>query len=148
MKILSTFVSVSFGVLLLSCQHNEFLELHSTGVDGSSAITGRILDEWGKPIPGATISLSGPTLSGCRSTITDLEGYYYIPFLPSATDYKLVISAIGYAPAVHPDLVIPPFAILSYNFTCYEGNVDYYLRSTTSIDYHLIGMRISNPKNY
>ncbi|MBD3629990.1 TonB-dependent receptor [Cyclobacterium sp.] len=52
-------------------------------------ITGRVTDENGEPLPGASITVSGTT----SGTVTDIDGYYSITVPENAT---LVFSYIGY----------------------------------------------------
>ncbi|MFT3822288.1 MAG: TonB-dependent receptor [Chitinophagaceae bacterium] len=56
-----------------------------------SSITGKVLDETGKPIPGATVSLK--TIS--KMAVTDKNGAFTLDKLSPGT-YQLVISFIGY----------------------------------------------------
>ena len=48
----------------------------------TGAIFGTAYDEQGAPLPGVTITLSGPSLMGTRAFVTDREGSYRFPALP------------------------------------------------------------------
>ncbi|MEP0712256.1 TonB-dependent receptor [Algoriphagus sp.] len=54
-------------------------------------VTGRVLDETGLPLPGATVSVAGTT----SGTITDIDGLYSITVAETA---DLIFSYIGYEP--------------------------------------------------
>ena len=53
------------------------------------ALQGRVSDDKGEPIPGATIRISGPALQGTQGAGTDLNGEYFFPFLPAGRDYSV-----------------------------------------------------------
>jgi TonB-linked SusC/RagA family outer membrane protein len=58
---------------------------------GEKTVTGRVLDENGEPLPGATVLVVGTT----SGTVTDMDGYYTITVPEGAT---LIFSYIGYDP--------------------------------------------------
>lgn len=60
-------------------------------VQNDNQITGRVTDEAGEPLPGATISIEGTSVG----TVTDLEGNYSINAPVGAT---LIFSFIGFDP--------------------------------------------------
>ncbi len=55
------------------------------------SVTGRVLDETGAPLPGATVLIAGTT----SGTVADMDGYYSITVPDGAT---LMFSYIGYDP--------------------------------------------------
>ena len=66
----------AFSILLLSSC------LFAQGSSG--AIEGTVKDMDGRPIPGATVTVSSPSLiGGSSSATTDPSGYYRFPFLMS-----------------------------------------------------------------
>lgn len=74
-KLFATGLLVLFAAVF--CQ-DSLAQIRETGT-----IHGYARDEQGEPLPGATISISGPYLIGGRKTyITDKNGYYRFPTLP------------------------------------------------------------------
>jgi hypothetical protein len=62
----------------------------------TSAITGSILDQTGKPIPGAVVRVTSDSLiGGSRSVVTSENGRYRIPMLPPGK-YAIVVEAKGF----------------------------------------------------
>ncbi len=59
-------------------------------------LSGRILDEEGNPFENATVTLSGPALSGARTAVTNSRGIYAFGEIPSGSTYVLRASARGY----------------------------------------------------
>jgi hypothetical protein len=48
----------------------------------TGAIDGSVLDKDGVPLPGVTVTVSGPSLMGTRSAVTDASGLFRFPALP------------------------------------------------------------------
>lgn len=61
---------------------------------GAAQIGGRVVDETGSAIPGATVTLSGP--SGQRTSVSGSDGTYRFPPVPSGR-YTLTASLTGFA---------------------------------------------------
>lgn len=59
-------------------------------------LSGRVVDTTGTPLAQARVTV----LEANRSTVTDLEGRYSLPGLPSGT-YGVSFALVGYAPQVH-----------------------------------------------
>jgi TonB-linked SusC/RagA family outer membrane protein len=66
--------------------------IHTAATAQNDAITGKVLDEQGEPVIGATVKVAGQNTAG---TITDLDGNYT---LKVPADTKITISYIGYLP--------------------------------------------------
>lgn len=60
-------------------------------------VTGRILTEDGEPLPDVSISVSGPSLQGQRSAVTDGRGYFQALGLPVGV-YSVRFERIGFRP--------------------------------------------------
>jgi outer membrane cobalamin receptor len=58
------------------------------------ALTGRVLDPAGRPVPGATVMVDGPM--GVRTTTTDAEGRFSFDGLADAR-YRVLVDAPGFA---------------------------------------------------
>ncbi len=51
----------------------------------TGAIQGKVLNDEKAPLPGATVTISSPSMMGRRSAVTDREGKFRIPALPGGT---------------------------------------------------------------
>ena len=60
-------------------------------------ITGTVTSEDGLSLPGATVTVTAPTLQGARSAVTDVNGNYVIRGLPPG-EYSVTIELSGMAP--------------------------------------------------
>jgi len=65
----------------------------------TGAIEGKVTDEEGSPLPGVTVTVSGPSLMGVRSSITGAEGKYRFPALPPGV-YTIKAELQGFATVV------------------------------------------------
>ena len=79
-------IFTGFGLGTLSAQSRE------TGV-----IQGQFLEEGGTPLPGVTVTVTSPNLMGTKSVVTDQEGNFRFPALPTG-EYTLEASLEGFAP--------------------------------------------------
>ena len=62
----------------------------------TGTIRGTVLDAQGLPVPGATVTVSGPSVQGTREAVTDLTGSYTIPALPPGSyDVKFELSGFN-----------------------------------------------------
>jgi Carboxypeptidase regulatory-like domain len=73
-KILST------ALMILVVSAFTFSQSRETG-----AITGKVTDEQGAPLPGVNLTLTGPTLMGTRTFVSDANGDFRFPALPPGT---------------------------------------------------------------
>jgi TonB-linked SusC/RagA family outer membrane protein len=63
----------------------------------SNVISGRIIDEGNQPLPGATVTIKGTSISAA----TDVNGYFKLSGAPSGGQV-LLVSFIGYQPLLQP----------------------------------------------
>lgn len=61
----------------------------------TGTISGRVLDQGGDPVPGATITVTSPSLQGERTVVTSMYGDYSIPLLPPG-DYTVRVELSGF----------------------------------------------------
>jgi hypothetical protein len=61
----------------------------------TGTISGKVTDQDGLPVPGATVTVQSPALQGTRSATTSANGDYIIPFLP-AGDYEVTTQLTGF----------------------------------------------------
>jgi outer membrane receptor protein involved in Fe transport len=56
---------------------------HGWAQETTGAISGRVIDEQGLAVPGATVTVTGP--QGARTALSDVQGRYSLPFLTPGT---------------------------------------------------------------
>jgi len=61
----------------------------------TGTISGKVVDQDGLPVPGATVTVQSPALQGTRSATTSANGDYIIPFLP-AGEYEVTTELTGF----------------------------------------------------
>ena len=92
------------------------LALVSTAVaQGAGTLSGVVLDSDGQPLPGATITVSGPTLTEKTGSLAGASGVFTIAPLPSGL-YKVEISHLGYRTVVKPEVRIRAGETRDLNF--------------------------------
>ena len=70
----------------------------SAQTPGTGSIRGRVLDESGRPLPGALVSAANLSTGIDYKTATDAAGYYALAGLALTGSYRLDISKDGFAP--------------------------------------------------
>ena len=77
-----------------------FLIWHHAAVYAQTAgatLTGRVVDQTGAAVPGATISVTSPTTGFTRSVATESDGTYSIPSVPVGS-YDVKATLQGFRP--------------------------------------------------
>ncbi len=97
-----------FIALLLS---GGIIHAQQTGV-----IAGRVADSDGNPIPGVTVTATGPNLPGARVDITRSSGMYRMPLLPPGM-YTLKVELMGMKTIERPDIRVSINTTTNMNFT-------------------------------
>lgn len=99
---------------------------HSDGSNKTQggALQGRVTDDSGQPIIGATIQVTGPNLSGFLGAVTDLNGDYRIPFLPVGKDYQAKVEAAGFGTVIRQNIEIPLGAAINLPFQISGGTTE------------------------
>src|SRR5262245_42215198 len=81
------------------------LALAVTGVaaaqDTTGSIGGQVVDAQGLPVPGATVTVTGP--QGARTLVTDAEGRYVAPFLTPG-QYAVRVELQGFKASEQKDI--------------------------------------------
>ncbi|MFO7574721.1 MAG: carboxypeptidase regulatory-like domain-containing protein [Bacteroidales bacterium] len=72
----------------------------------TSAMNGRILDEGGSPLPGATVVAVHVPSGTQYATITDISGNYRILNMRVGGPYTLSVSFVGYAKSNYTDIML------------------------------------------
>jgi Carboxypeptidase regulatory-like domain/TonB-dependent Receptor Plug Domain len=73
----------------------------------SGTVRGRVVDQDGEPLAGATVAVASNGLGlSARGAVSDADGQFQIPSLPAAPDYELRATLPGYHPALLTGLPI------------------------------------------
>src|SRR6059036_494457 len=62
---------------------------------GQGRLTGTVTDAQGAVLPGVTVTATSPALIGVRTALTEADGKYLFPGMPSGT-YKLTFDLAGF----------------------------------------------------
>lgn len=88
----------------------------------TGAITGTVLDESGAPLPGVTVTISGPSLMGTRTYVTDARGVYRFPALPPGT-YTVKAELQGFTTFVQENVRLTTTTTLTVDITMKQAKV-------------------------
>jgi hypothetical protein len=69
----------------------------------TGAILGTVLDEENDPLPGATVTITGPNLMGSREFVADAQGQYRFPALPPG-EYTVKAQLQGFATSIQQNI--------------------------------------------
>ncbi|MGB8957702.1 MAG: carboxypeptidase regulatory-like domain-containing protein [Candidatus Aminicenantales bacterium] len=94
-------------LILLLISSLSFSQSRETG-----AITGKVTDEQGSPLPGVNLTLSGEKLMGIRATVSDTNGGFRYPALPPGT-YSLKAELGGFGTVVQENVRLNTTVTLS-----------------------------------
>jgi len=72
----------------------------------TGSITGKIVDDKGDPLPGVSITVTGPALQGKMSAVTNREGVYRVPGLPPGSDYELKAELLGFETVIRKGIIV------------------------------------------
>lgn len=81
---------------------------------GTSGIEGRVLDESGAVLPGATVTISSPALQGTPVTVSDESGRYRFTTLPSGV-YRVTFELAGFKTVVREDLQVGLGTVVTFD---------------------------------
>ena len=81
----------------------------------TGAVRGRVTDEQGLPVPGATVTVASLALQGPRFTTTETEGDYTLAALP-AGDYTITYELAGFS-TVTREIGVPLGLVVEQNVT-------------------------------
>src|SRR3954471_10831764 len=82
----------------------------------SGNITGRVLDQQGAAIPGATVTAKNTATGLTRSEVSDAEGVYRLNALPVGT-YSVDAELSGFAPASRKQIAVNVSQTLTIDFS-------------------------------
>jgi Cna protein B-type domain. len=60
------------------------------------SIAGTVVDNQKQPLPGVTVTLSGPAMQGTRVAVTDAQGRFRFVPVPPGKDYTLKFELSGF----------------------------------------------------
>jgi len=83
------------------------LGLTSTGLaqgTQTGSIHGKVIDEEGNALPGATVTLSGPALMGTKTYVTGDRGAFRFPALLPGSDYEVKVEMPGFKTTIRKGL--------------------------------------------
>lgn len=80
----------------------------------TSEIIGTVTDDAGAPLPGVSVEAVSPSLVGKATAVTDVNGRYRIPALPSGT-YKITYTLEGFTTVVRENITLRVGQILTVN---------------------------------
>ncbi len=85
-------------------------------VGGAGVLTGTVKDAQGAVLPGVTVTATSPALIGSQVSVTEANGVYRIPALPSGT-YSLRFDLSGFQPATRASIVLAANQTLTVDVT-------------------------------
>lgn len=88
----------------------------------TGAITGTVVDESAAPLPGVTLTISGPSLMGARTFVTDARGVYRFPALPPGT-YTIKAELQGFTTVVNEHVRLTTTTTLTVDITMKQATV-------------------------
>ncbi|MFQ6069155.1 MAG: carboxypeptidase regulatory-like domain-containing protein [Candidatus Aminicenantales bacterium] len=96
-KLFNIFLLTLLTVLLVSFSFAQ----RQTG-----SIHGLVQDEEQTPLPGATVTCSGPALLGTLTYVTGQSGKFRFPALPPGEDYQLKVEMPGFKTTIRKGLIV------------------------------------------
>jgi len=72
----------------------------------TGSIRGKVLDDKDIPLPGVTVTITGPALLGKITSVTNQEGMYRAPGLPPGSDYEVRTELPGFDTVVRKGIVV------------------------------------------
>jgi outer membrane receptor protein involved in Fe transport len=87
------------------------------------AIDGRVTDNTSALLPGVTVTISGPSMMGTRSVVTNDEGTYRIAAVPPG-DYTVVFELAGFAAVRRTEIRVSGGFTVSLNAQMSVGGIE------------------------
>ena len=85
------------------------LTLTSLGISQelqSGAIRGKVIDDSGQPLPGVSITISGPAHIGKVTAVTNAEGFFRAPSLTPGTGYEIRAELSGFETTIQTGIIV------------------------------------------
>ncbi len=124
----------------------------------SGVIQGNVYNNEGKPVPGASVTLSGPKLTGgAREILTDENGFYRFYGVPAGYNYAVTVRAEGFETLTKENISVHANSTLVVDFTLSSARVygtgviqgsvnDSAGNSVSGISIFLTGSKVSEQK--
>ncbi|MGA2532241.1 MAG: carboxypeptidase-like regulatory domain-containing protein, partial [Candidatus Aminicenantales bacterium] len=110
--------SILIALLLLLTTAFTFAQSRETG-----AITGKVADDQGNPLPGVNLTLSGEKLMGTRTIVSDSNGGFRFPALPPGV-YSLKAELQGFGTVVQENIRLTTTVTLTLSLTLKASAVE------------------------
>lgn len=95
---------IKLSLLLILCLSLVSLSLSQGRQTGS--ISGTVVDQEGTPLPGCTVTLSGPKMLGTKTYVTSDVGRFRFPALSPGRDYELRVEMPGFKTTIRKGLIV------------------------------------------
>lgn len=118
------------GIFVLMFSYTLVFSQGST----TSALIGKVTDNTGSSLPGATVLLVEINSGTPYGTITDDKGFYRLANVNPGGPYKLTISYVGFEPSINEDIYLSLGQTLKSDVSLSES-------ATTLADVEVIGQR-------
>ena len=92
------------GTVLVVCLFAS-VTMASTQVP-TGVVDGQAVDPDGRPLPGASVEITGPSLMGSRIAFTGATGSFRFPAVPRGEEYVLTFSLSGFKTIVRRDIIV------------------------------------------
>ena len=92
------FMILCFSFLIFQAGYSQEMQ--------TGRIIGKVVDEDGNPLPGVSITVSGPALQGKMSAITNAEGFYRVVGLPPGSDYEVRAELQGFETLIRKGIIV------------------------------------------
>ncbi len=101
-----------------------FVSLGFTQIKESGIIQGNVFDKEGKPVSGATVTLSGLKLiGGPREVLTDENGFYRFYGVPAGYNYAVTVRAEGFETLTKENISIHANSVSVIDFSLSSARV-------------------------
>jgi hypothetical protein len=84
----------------------SFAVLLPAQVSQTGGMRGQVVDKEGVPLPGVSITVTGPALIGRETTVTNEKGSFRIASLPPGKEYSVLAELTGFQPAKREMLIV------------------------------------------
>src|SRR5437773_1051201 len=104
---------------------SALLLLATTGLayaQGTASINGRVVDQTGAVVPGATVTVTHVATGVKRFTVTNAEGLYNLPALESGI-YEVTTDLTGFAQVVRRDVTVTVGGTITVDITLNPAGV-------------------------
>jgi len=79
----------------------------------TGTIRGKVVDENGQPLPGVSITITGPSLLGKATVATSEAGTFRVPLLPPGRDYEVKAELEGFDIVIRKGIIVNVGAIVT-----------------------------------